>query len=97
MVINQVREKLFRHRFYINRYVYTYMYIHTQIGVGLPWWFKGKESACQCRRPGFRPWVRKVPWRRAWQPAQIFLPEESHGHETKKATIYGDLEGDTTE
>ena len=21
----------------------------------------------QCRRPGFNPWVRKIPWRRAWQ------------------------------
>ena len=30
-------------------------------------------------RPGFHPWVRKVPWRRAWQPTSIFLPGESHG------------------
>ena len=29
----------------------------------------GKQPACQCRRqkrPGFDPWVRKIPWRRAW-------------------------------
>ena len=26
---------------------------------------------------GFDPWVRKIPWRRAWQP--VFLPGESHG------------------
>ena len=41
----------------------------------------GKESACQCRRPKrlrFDPWVRKIPWRRKWQPAPIFLPGESH-------------------
>ena len=25
------------------------------------------------------PWVRKIPWRRAWQPASVFLPGESHG------------------
>ena len=25
------------------------------------------------------PWVRKVPWRRAWQPTPVFLPGESHG------------------
>ena len=31
---------------------------------GLPWWHSGKESACQCRRCGFNPWVRKIPWRR---------------------------------
>ena len=24
-------------------------------------------------RPGFDPWVRKIPWRRAWLPAPIFL------------------------
>ena len=29
-----------------------------------------KEPACQCRRHnrrGFDPWLRKIPWRRAWQ------------------------------
>ena len=36
----------------------------------------GKESACQCRRPGFKPWVRKIPWRRKWQPTPVFLPEK---------------------
>ena len=36
----------------------------------------------QCRRnrrPGFDPWIRKIPWRNAWQPTLVFLPEESHG------------------
>ena len=40
----------------------------------------GKEPACQCRRNkrhGFDPWVRKIPWRRAWQPTPKFLPGES--------------------
>ena len=27
----------------------------------------------------FDPWVRKIPWRRKWQPAPIFLPRKSHG------------------
>ena len=27
---------------------------------GPPWWLRGKESACQGRRPGFDPWVRKM-------------------------------------
>ena len=42
----------------------------------------GKESSCQCRRPRRRecnPWVRKIPWRRKWQPTPVFLPGESHG------------------
>ena len=31
----------------------------------------------QCKRhqrPGFDPWLRKVPWRRKWQPSPVFLP-----------------------
>ena len=28
---------------------------------------------------GFKPSVRKIPWRRAWQPTLVFLPGESHG------------------
>ena len=27
----------------------------------------------------FDPWVRKIPWRGAWQPTPVFLPGESHG------------------
>ena len=27
----------------------------------------------------FDPWVRKIPWRRKWQAAPVFLPGESHG------------------
>ena len=37
-----------------------------------------KKSACNVR-PGFDPWLGKIPWRRAWQPAPVFLPGESHG------------------
>ena len=36
----------------------------------------------QCRGHrtcGFNPWVRKIPWRRAWQPTPVFFPGESHG------------------
>ena len=29
---------------------------------------------------GFDPWVRKISWRRAWQPTPVFLPGESHGY-----------------
>ena len=47
--------------------------------VGLARWLRGKESTCQCRRPGFDPWVRNIPWRRKWQPTPVFLPGKSHG------------------
>ena len=42
----------------------------------------GKEPTCQCRRLekcGFNPWIRKIPWRRAWQIIPVFLAGESHG------------------
>ena len=28
----------------------------------------GERIHLQCRRPGFDPWVVKMPWRRKWQP-----------------------------
>ena len=31
----------------------------------------------QFGRPGFDPWVGKIPWRRAWQPFPVFLSGES--------------------
>ena len=42
------------------------------VRLGLPRWL----CDCQCRRWGFDPWVRQVPWRRKWQPAPVFLPWE---------------------
>ena len=33
----------------------------TPIFSRLPWWLSSKESACQDRRHGFNPWVRKIP------------------------------------
>ena len=50
--------------------------------LGFPRGTGGKEPACQCRRHKicrFDPWVRKIPWRRAWQPTAVLLPGESHG------------------
>ena len=47
--------------------------------MGLPWWLSGQESACQYRRRGFKRWIRKIPWRRKWQPTPVFLPGKSNG------------------
>ena len=49
----------------------------TVIKTGLPRWLQGRESARQCRRCGFDPWVRKIPWRRKWQPTPVFFPGKS--------------------
>ena len=45
-------------------------------------WLSSKESACQCRRCQFDPWVGKIPWRRKWQPTLVFLPGKSHGQKS---------------
>ena len=49
-----------------------------RIGLGLPWWLRQWRIYLQFRRPGFYPWVRKIPWRREWQPTPVFLPREIH-------------------
>ena len=50
----------------------------------------GKEPICQCRRlrRQFDPWVRKIPWRRAWQPTPIFLPGNFHDRGAWQATVH---------
>ena len=66
--------------------------------MGLPWWLRGKESVCQCRRHGFDPWVRKTPGRRKWQPTPVFLPGELHGQRRLTGcSPRGHKESDTTE
>ena len=57
----------------------TTLLMSSSLDSGLPRWLSGKESACQCGRHGFGPWVGKIPWRRKWQFTPVFLPGESHG------------------
>ena len=50
------------------------------------------------RRPGFDPWVGKIPWRREWQPTPIFLPRKFHGQRNLAGySPWGHKESDTTE
>ena len=37
------------------------------------------KTCLQSRRPGFNPWLGKIPQRREWPPTPVFLPGESHG------------------
>ena len=64
------------------------LWLHTW-GEGLPRWLSGKEPTCQCRRPGFDPWVRRIPWRKKRLPTPVFLPGESHGQRSLVATVQG--------
>ena len=67
----------------------------------LPSGTSGKEPACQCgtqKRCSFDPWVRKIPWRRPWQPTPVFFPGESHGQRSLAGySSQGHKESDMTE
>ena len=69
--------------------------------LGFPGRASGKESACQCRRHKrhrFDLWVRKIPWRRKWQPISVFLPGKSHGQRSLMGySPLGCKESDTVE
>ena len=48
--------------------------------------------------PGFDPWVRKIPWRRKWQPTPIFFSGKSHGQKNLVGySLRGHEESDMTE
>jgi len=64
----------------------------------LPWWLQGKESVCQCRRCGFDPWVKKIPWRRKWQPTPVFFNGKSNGQRSLQGySPWGPKESNMTE
>ena len=51
------------------------------------------SSHLQCRRPGFDPWVWKIPWQREVLPTPVFWPGEFQG----LYSPWGHKESDTTE
>ena len=69
--------------------------------MGFPGGAHSKEAPCQCRRHKrhrFDPWVRKIPWGRAWQSAPVFLLGESHGQRSLMGySPWGCKESDMTE
>ena len=61
-----------------------------------PRWLRRQRICLQCRRPGFRPWVGKIPWQ--WLPTLVFLPGEFHGQRSLAGNNpQGHKESDTTE
>ena len=61
----------------------------------------GKDPSCQCRshkRCRVDLWVRKIPWREAWQPTPVFLPGASQGQRSLGGySPQGHKESETTE
>ena len=60
----------------------------------IPWWLRGKESACRCRRPGFDPWVGKITLENKMAAHSGVLPGKSHG-QSLVATIHGATKSQT--
>ena len=57
-----------------------------------------KESASQCRRCSFNPWVGKILWSRKWPPTPVFLPGKPHGQRNLTGySPWGRRESDTVE
>ena len=54
-------------------------FLSHRFNAGPPRWLRRPNVCLQCRRPGFNPWVGKIPWRRKWQPTAVFLVGESYG------------------
>ena len=62
--------------------IFSYLWRSGLLFRMLPRWCSGKESTYKCRRHKrheLDPWVRKIPWRKKWQPNPEFLPGESKG------------------
>ena len=71
---------------------------HSGISHSFPGGSDGKEPGCQRGRPGFDPWVRKDPCRRAWQPTPVFLPGEFYGKRSLAGySPWGHKESDRSE
>ena len=52
----------------------------------------GRESTYQyrgCKRWRFNPWVGKIPRRRKWQPAPVFLPGKFHRERNLVGYVHG--------
>ena len=55
-------------------------------------------SARRHKTCGFDPWISKIPWRRKWQPALVFLPGKAYGQRGLVGSSPGGYkESDTTE
>ena len=77
---------------------YSFVYIYAWHILGLLWWLRWWRICLQCGRPGFDPWVGKIPWKREWLPTPVFLPEEFHGQRSLAGySPWGCREWDMTE
>ena len=73
-------------------HIYIYMHIYTNI-YGLPLWLSWQRICIRWGKPGFSPWVGKIPCRRERLPIPGFWPGEFH----RLYRAWGRKESDMTE
>ena len=61
-----------------------YIYIHICVydvheASSVTQWYTFRLQCRRHRRLGVDPWVKNIPWRRAWQSTPVFLLEKPHG------------------
>ena len=72
--------------------IHNWQCLHPNMG------FPSGSDSLHCRRPGFDPWVRKLPWRREWPPTPVLVRGESHGQRSLVCySQWGHRESDRTE
>ena len=72
----------------------VHLFFTYRASVVAQWW----RVRLQCRKPGFHPWVGKMPWRRKWQPTPVFLPGKSYGQRNLAGySPWGHKESDMSE
>ena len=54
-------------------------------------WDECKRICLSMQETWFDSWVRKIPWRRKWQPTPVFLPRKSHGQRSLVKYVHGAL------
>ena len=69
-------------------------YLHT---TGLPRCTVVKNLTVIARDARFDLWIRKIPWRRKWQPSAVFWPGKSKERGAWRATVHRVAESDTAQ
>ena len=78
-------------------WVCIHMFMCIYIYMSFPCGSDGKSVSLQGGRPRFSPWVKKIPWRRKWQPTPVLLPGKLHGWRNLVGySLWGCKELDTT-
>ena len=63
--------------------------IYQNLSTWIPWWLKWFFRTClRCRRPGFNPWIGKIPCRKEFNPLQYSCLENSMDRGAWQATVH---------